>query len=129
MYEFWYDYIQLKCHENAKLCYKDTDSFIIYIKTEDFYGNIGYDLEKGLDTWKYEVNRPLPKGTNKKVIVLMKNELGGKIMIKLIVLISKTYSYLMDDKTAKGIKKCVLKKKNPNLKITKTVLKQINLIT
>ena len=127
MYEFWYDYIQLKCHENAKLCYKDTDSFIIYIKTEDFYGNIAYDLEKGLDTSKYEVNRPLPKGKNKKVIVLMKYELGGKIMIKLIVLISKTYSYLMDDKTAKGKKKCVLKK-NPNLKIIKTVLKQINLI-
>ena len=73
MYEFWYDYVQLKCHENAKLCYKDTDSFIIYIKTEDFYGNIAYDLEKGLDTWKYEVNRPLKKDYDKINCTHLKN--------------------------------------------------------
>ena len=34
MYEFWYDYINQKYGDRAKLCYTDTDSFIIYIKTE-----------------------------------------------------------------------------------------------
>ena len=37
MYEFWYDYIKPKYQENAKLCYMDTDTLIIHIKTKDFY--------------------------------------------------------------------------------------------
>ena len=45
MYEFWYDYIKPKYQEKAKLCYMDTDSFIIYIKTEDFYEDIANDVE------------------------------------------------------------------------------------
>ena len=40
MYEFWYDYINPKYGNNSKLCYKDTDSFIIYIKVEDFFEDI-----------------------------------------------------------------------------------------
>ena len=50
MYEFWYDYIKPKCQDKAKLCYMDTNSFIIYIKTEDFYKNIANDVEKRFDT-------------------------------------------------------------------------------
>ena len=57
----------------------DTDSFIIHIKTEDFYEDIANDVEKRFDTSNYEVDRPLPMGKNKKVIVLMKDELGGKL--------------------------------------------------
>ena len=79
MYEFWYDYMKAKYADNVKLCYMDTDSFIMYIKTEDFYKDIADDVEKRFDTSNYEVNRPLPTG-NKKVIGLMKDELGGKIM-------------------------------------------------
>ena len=60
----------------------------------------------------------------KKVIGLMKDELGGIIMTKSVVLTAKAYSYLIDDssedKKAKGAKKCVIKK-NLNLKIIKTV--------
>ena len=48
MYEFWYDYIKPKFQNNAKLCYMDTDSFIINIKTEDFYEDIANDVEKNL---------------------------------------------------------------------------------
>ena len=92
MYEFWYDYIKPTYQDNAKLCYIDTDSFIINIKTEDFYEDIANDVEKRFDTSNYEVNRPLPKGRNKKVIGLMKDELGGKIMTESAALRPKTYS-------------------------------------
>ena len=59
MYEFWYDYIKLKYGNNVKLCYMDTDSFIMNIKTEDFYKDISNDVEKRFDMSNYEVNRPL----------------------------------------------------------------------
>ena len=72
-YEFWYDYIKHKYQNNAKLCYMDTDRFIVNIKTEDFYEDIPIDVEKRFDTSNYEANRPLPKGKNKKVIGLMKD--------------------------------------------------------
>ena len=77
MYEFWYDYVKPKYENNAKLCYMDTDSFIINIKTRDFYEDIAKDVEKKIDISNYEAKRPMPKGKNKKVIVLMKDELGG----------------------------------------------------
>ena len=87
----------------------DTDGFIINIKTKDFYESITNDLEERSDASNYEVNRPLPKGKNKKVIGLMKDELGGKIMTEFAALAPKTYSYLMDDgqndKKAKRTKK------------------------
>ena len=46
MYEFWYDYIKPKYQNNAKLCYMDSDSFIIHIKPEDFYEGIANDVKK-----------------------------------------------------------------------------------
>ena len=80
MYEFWYDYIKPKYQNNAKSCYIDTDSFIINIKTEDFCQDIADDIDKRFDTSNYECHRPLPTGKKtKKVIGLMKDELGGKI--------------------------------------------------
>ena len=50
MYGFWHDYVKPKYQNNAKLCYMDTDSFIINIKTEDFYKDIANDVEKRFDT-------------------------------------------------------------------------------
>ena len=97
MYEFWYDYIKPKYQNNAKLCSMDTDSFIINIKTEDFYKDIANDVEKRFDTSNYEVDRPLRKAKNIKIIGLMKDELGGKIMTEFAALRPKTYSYLMDE--------------------------------
>ena len=73
MYEFWYDYMKPKYGDNVKLCYMDIDSFIMHIKTEDFYKDIANDVEKRFDTSSYEINRPLPTGKNKKVIGLMKD--------------------------------------------------------
>ena len=80
MYEFWYDNMKPKYGDNVTLCYIDTDNFIMHIKTEDFYKDIADDVEKRFDTSNYEVVRPLSTGKNKKVIGLMKDELGGKIM-------------------------------------------------
>ena len=125
MYEFWYDYIKPKYGDRAKLCYTDTDSFIIYIKTEDFFEDISNDVERWFDTSNYDKNdkRPLPIGKNKKVPGLFKDELGGKIMTEVVALRLKTYAYLIDgyyddyeknkiiNKKAKGTKKCVIKQK------------------
>ena len=103
-----------KYNNNVKLCYIDTDSFIMNIKTNDFYEDIANDVENRFDTSNYEVSRPLPMGRNKKVIGLMKDELDGKIITEFITVKPKTYSYLTDDgkedKKAKGTKKCVIKK-------------------
>ena len=114
MYEFWYDYMKPKYGDNVKLCYMDTDSFIMHIETEDFYKDIANDVEKRFDTSNYEVDRPLSTGKNKKVIGLIKDELGGKIITEFVALRPKTYSYLTDDfkedKKAKGTKKCVIKR-------------------
>ena len=117
MYEFWYDYIKPKYGDRAKLCYTDTDSFIIHIITEDFFEDISNDVEAWYDTSNYDENdkRPLSIGKNKKVIGLFKDELGGKIMKEFVALRAKTYAYLMDDdsehKRSKGTKKCVVKRR------------------
>ena len=115
IYEFWYYYMKLKCQDNAKLCYMDTYSFIINITAEDFYEDIANDVKRRFDTSNFEASRPLPKGKNKKVIGLMKDKLGGKIMTEYFALRPKTYSCLMDDgnyyQKAKGIRICVLKQK------------------
>ena len=114
MYEFWHDYMKPKYGNNVKLCYVDTDSFKMNIKTEDFYNDIAMDVENRFDTSNYEVNRPLPTGKNKKVIGLMKDKLGGKIITEFVTLRPKTYSYLTDDykedQKAKGTKKCIIKR-------------------
>ena len=109
MYEFHYDYMKKKNNwEDLKLLYMDTDSLVYNIKTEEFYKNIAEDVENRFDTSGYEPDRPLPIGKNKKVIGLMKDELGGKVMKEFISLRPKMYSYRVeseDPKKCKGIKK------------------------
>ena len=69
MYELWYDYISPKYGDSTKVCYTDTGSFIIYIKTEDFFKDISNDVEKWFDTSNYNKHDKilLPIGKNKKV--------------------------------------------------------------
>ena len=114
MYEFWYAHMKPKYNDNVKLCYMDTDSFVMHIKTSDYYKDIFDDVDNRFDTSNYEVKRALPIGKNKKVIGLMKDEFGGEIITEFIGLRPKTYSYLTDndkiDKKAKGTKKCLIKK-------------------
>ena len=103
MYEFWYDYMRQKYNDNVKLCSMN-------IETEDIYNDIANDVEKRFDTSNYECDRPLPTGKNKKVIGLMKDELGGKIITEFVTLRPKTYSYLTHDfKENKKLKEVVLK--------------------
>ena len=112
MYEFQF---KPKYGDKAKLCYTDTDSFIINTITEDFFDTSNYDEND---------KRPLPIGKNKKVIGLFKDELGGKIMEEFCALRAKTYAYLINgyndddydkekiiNKKAKGTKKCVIKRR------------------
>ena len=80
MCEFWYNYLISKHRVKVRSRYNDTDSFIGYIKTDDTYKDIAEDAETKFDTLSYELDRPLPNGKNKKVIGLMKYELGKKIM-------------------------------------------------
>ena len=110
VYEFWYDYLKPNYNDNAKVCYIDTDSFVINIFTEDIFEDINNDFERWLDTTNHDNNdkRPVPMGKNKKVIGMFKDELGGKIMKEFCTLRTKTYAYLMNDdsekKKAKGKK-------------------------
>ena len=128
MYEFQYDYVKPKYGEKVKLCYMDTENFIVYIKTDDPYKNIARDVETIFDNSNYELDRPLPKGKNETGIELTE---GEKIMTEFVRLRAKIYSYLIDDgsedKKAKGTKKYVIRK-NLNLKMIKTVQKQLNLL-
>ena len=92
----------------------DADSLVYEIKTEDFYTDIADDVRARFDTSGYCPNRPLPIGLNKKVIGLMKDELGGAIMTEFVALRPKLYSSKKldgsEDKKCKRIKKCVVKK-------------------
>ena len=76
IYEFWYDYMKPKYGDNLKLCYTDTDRFLMNIKTEDFYEDIAIDVEKRFDTSNYTI---------KKVIGLMKDELGERLLQNLLL--------------------------------------------
>ena len=101
MYEFHYDYMVPKYGEALNFCYMDTDSLIYNIKTEDFYKDIANDIKERFDTSGYLSNRPLPIGLNKKVIGLMKDELGGEIIEEFVTLRPKMYSYRTSSKESK----------------------------
>ena len=113
MYEFHYDYMKTKYNSDRlrlrgapriQLCYMDKDSLVYSIKTEDFYADIADDVPTRFDTSSYIPDHPLPIGLNKKVIGLMKDKLGGTIMIEFIASRPKLYSYRKLDGTED--KKC-----------------------
>ena len=64
-------------HQNmvkiVKLCYMNTGSFIVHVKTDDIYKDIAQYVEKRFDTSNYEIDRPLPKGKNEKLKEFLKN--------------------------------------------------------
>ena len=91
----------------------DTDSLVYHVKTNDFYSDIAEDVKARFDTSGFTEPRLLPMGLSKKVIGLMKDELGGKIVNGFVALRPKLYTYRKldnrEDKRCKRIKKCVIK--------------------
>ena len=122
IYEFWYNYVKPKYGEKSKLCYM-IRKVSLYIQKQRIYIQT---LQMRMDearfhTSNYELDKTLPKGKNKKVIGLMQDELGGKIMTKFVGLKGKTYSYLIDDKAKvkkQKSKKCAIKRKRKETKIS-----------
>ena len=109
LYEFWYDYAKPKYGEQTKLYYMDTNSFIVYIKTNYIFKDIAEGVETRFDTSNYELEGPLPKGKNESVTGLMKDELCRNIMTKFVGLRANIYSNLIDDGSKD--KNCVIKRK------------------
>ena len=106
MYDFHYNYIKQKYGDKAKLLFTDTDSLMYEIQTEDFYKDIGEDVEKRFDTSDYPPNHPsgIPSGFNKKVIGMFKDEGMGMIIDEFVGLRAKSYSYKMFE--GEETKKC-----------------------
>ncbi|PFX14367.1 hypothetical protein AWC38_SpisGene21476 [Stylophora pistillata] len=116
MYDFHYNYIKKKYEDKAKLLFTDTDSLMYEIETEDFYKDIAADVEEKFDTSNFPKDHisKIPTGCNKKVVGMMKDEAGGKIIEEFVGLRAKLYSYKIlegkEEKKCKGIKKTVIKK-------------------
>ena len=126
MFDCWYDYLKPMYGDKIRLCYTDTDSFIMHIKTNYFYKDISADVDKWFDTSNFNKNdnRPLEIGKRKKILGKFKDDISGKIMTKFVSLREKPYSFLIGEyidedyeknrivnKKAKGTKKCVVKRK------------------
>jgi len=113
MYNFHYNYIKQKYSNKAKLLFTDTDSLTYEIETEDVYEDFWQDKNK-FDNSDYNKDSKFYDETNKKVIGKFKDEAAGAVIKEFIDLRSKIYSYIKDNnenrKTAKGIKKIVIKK-------------------
>ena len=125
MYEVWYDYLKPKYGDKIKFCYMDRDSFIIDAETEDFYKVISKDVKRWFDTSGYDENidRPLEKGVNKKILGKFKDELNGNVITDFIAIGPKVYAINYEEydfredlyrlkmlKRAKGTKICIVKK-------------------
>ena len=114
MNELWYDYVKPKYDEKLKLFYMVRNTLIGYIKIDAISKDIAENVETRFDTSNDGLDRVLPERKLENLIGLIKDELGGKIMIKLVGLRANTYSYLIDDyagdKKDKGKKKWVIKR-------------------
>ena len=113
MYDFHYNYIKQKYDSKAKLVFTDTDSLTYEIETNDVYQDFWNNKDK-FDNSDYSQDSQYFDRTNKKVIGKFKDEAAGIPITEFIGLRSKMYSYMKDNdecgKTAKGIKKNIIKK-------------------
>ena len=120
MYEFHYSYIKPKYGEKAKLLFKDTDSLMYEIETNDFYKDISPHVRDKFDTSNNLKDHPsgIETGANTKVIAMFKDEAGGLIISEFVGLRAKLFSFrilktaaeIFEKKKCKGIKKAVVKK-------------------
>ena len=124
MYDFHYNYIKKKYGEKAKLLFTDTDSLTYEIKADDVYKDFWNDKDK-FDNSDYPQKSPYFNKTNKKVIGKFKDEAAGVPICEFVGLRSKMYSYIKDNekggKTAKGIKKNIIKNNITHLNYKETL--------
>ncbi|XP_022784290.1 uncharacterized protein LOC111324887 [Stylophora pistillata] len=111
MYDFHYNYIKKKYGDKAKLLFTDNDNLMYEIETEDFYKDIAADVEEKFDTSNFPKDHisKIPTGCNKKVVGMMKDQAGGKIIEEFVGLRAELYSLKIlegkEEKKCKGIKK------------------------
>ena len=115
MYDFHYSYMKSKYRHKAHLLFTDTDSLCYEVFTEDIYQDMMQDKHL-FDTSEYREDHPLYSLENKKVLGKMKDETHGIPIHEFLGLKSKMYSMiyeekgqLIEKKTAKGVKKSVIK--------------------
>ena len=110
MFNFYYGHLKALYADSIRMCYTDTDSVIVHIKTDDVYADMANHLDL-YDTSNYPIDHPLYSTVNKKVIGKFKDELASRIMTEFIGLRSKMYSYTgqTDDRRAKGVNRSVLR--------------------
>ena len=125
MYEFHYSYVKKKYGDKAKLLFTDTDSLAYEIEAEDVYQDFWNDRHL-FDNSDYSESSPYFDKTNKKIIGKFKDEAAGVPITEFIGLQSKMYSYVKENqtggKTAKGIKKNVIKNDVKHEDYKKTLL-------
>ena len=113
MYKFHYRYMKPKYGDKAKLQFTDTDSLTYLIKMQDLYKDFHEDKHL-FDFSDYPENSPYHCNSNKKVVGKFKYETHSVPIVEFVGLKSKMYSYVKDDgkddRKAKGIKKCVIKR-------------------
>ena len=99
MYTFWYDVIKPIYKDKAKLCYMDTDSFVIHTETEDVFADFEKIVNEWLDTSQYDknLNKPITTGLNKKLIRKFKDELIGLIITEFISIRPKVYRFRYEE--------------------------------
>ena len=107
---------KMKKKQSSVIWVRTLHCFIVYINTDDIYKDIVENVKTRFDTSNYELERTLPKGKNKTVIGLMKDELGREIMTKFVGFRAKTYTFLIDggneDKKSQRYKRSVLKRES-----------------
>ena len=111
MYDFHYNYIRKK-YPNAKLLFTDTDSLVYHIIADDLYSDF-YKDKALFDNSDYHKSSKFYFDDNKKVIGKFKDEAAGEPITEFVGLKSKMYSYKTENKenkTAKGVKKNVIKR-------------------
>ena len=113
MYDFHYNYIKKRYNNKAKLLFTDTDSLCYEIETQDIYEELWQDRNL-FDNSDYPKDSKFFDSTNKKVIGKFKDEAAGMPIVEFIGRRSKMFSYVTDngknEKTAKGVRKYVIKK-------------------
>ena len=116
MYDFYYNYIRKK-YTDCQLLFTDTDSLFYHIKTKGRECSDFFKVKELFENSRYPESSKFFFGENKKVIGKFKDEASGKPILEFVGLKSKMYYYMKEEyekylknKTAKGVKKNIIKK-------------------